>query len=137
VRTLLDKHLDEDELLVKIAQEAPTLKNARSAAAVDGVRLVYFNRANMSLKTYPGTMPIWVQRQIAHAHKAFEQDFPHEELQEEITELPEKQGWLVAKKDGKRHIFLHIDKRYPSIHDVMNCVEHLKKGLLANIRVRP
>ena len=81
--------------------------------------------------------PAQVQRQIAHAHKAFEQDFPHEELQEEITQLPEKQGWLVAKKDGKRHIFLHIDNRYPSIHDVMNCVEHLKKGLLANIRVRP
>ena len=46
-------------------------------------------------------------------------------------------GWVVGKKNGKRLLFLHLDARYPSIHDVLGLVDHLKRGLLSNIRVLP
>ena len=55
----------------------------------------------MSLKKYPGELHKEVRLALNYAHKAFEADFPDEELQEEIMHLRDNQGWLVAKKDGK------------------------------------
>ena len=124
--TLKDLDLD-------LALRAP----APRAFPVPGVTFVYFNRGNLSLKAFEDGMPRAAVDAISDMHVAFLRDFAGPPVQEEIVQLPGDEGWVVGKKNDKRLLFLHLDGRYPSLHDVCAVVDHLKTGLLSNIRVLP
>ena len=128
--TLHDRLKDLD---LELALRAP----APRAFPVPGVTFVYFNRGNLSVKAFQDGMPQRAVDAISAMHVAFLRDFKGGDVQEEIVQLHEHAGWVVGKKNGKRLLFLHLDARYPSIHDVLGLVDHLKRGLLSNIRVLP
>lgn len=108
------------------------------AFPVDGVFFVYFNRGNLSLKAFPGDPSAAVERALAAVHRAFVRDHRGDAVQDAAFALPDGGGWVLGKKNAKRVLLLHLDAgRYPTIHAALALVDHLKAGLLSNIRVLP
>ena len=99
---------------------------------------MYFNRGNLSLKAFPAEIGRAAKDALADAHRDFYRDFRLEAVQEAIRELPGGAGWVLGKKNAKRLLLLHLDaKRFPSVHAALDLVDHLRAGLLSNIRVLP
>jgi len=132
IRKSLDLSFEDLDLSAALPQPGGGASR-RGSTSIEGVRFAYFNRLNLSVKPYAGPAPPEAVRAIADAHRQFARDAAHEQ-QQFIAPLGDA-GWVVAKKDGARLLFLHLDDRYATTADALACVERLRAGLLSNIRI--
>lgn len=103
---------------------------------VEGCDFVYFNRANASLKlAFTDPLPSHALRAIDDANHAFL--LHRDNIQEIALPFPNEAGWLVAKQNYHRILFILLDSRYADFRQAQAALQGLKAGLLSNIVVLP
>ena len=128
------------------------------SSVIDGCRFVYFNAANLALKTLnvvPDTevavagtgaasWPVACAQLSAHlappvlaamndAHATMHDACHAADDVQELTVRLNQHGWVVARKFGGRELYALLDSRYSTIAEVQSAMRRLRETLLGNI----
>lgn len=133
---LNDIEMRLDSALGPLANDLKLRGPKRRGSPVDGCDFVYFNRSNASLKlAFVAPLPAFALKAMDDARLAFLRYPP--QLHEVAIPFPNQSGWLVAKKNDRRLLFILLDSRYADFTLAQDALLGLRAGLLSNILVLP